>query len=204
VEERLKDLPRDELEVLGYSEWLSAISQGIAAHHAGMVPAFKETVEELFARGLLKVCFATETLALGINMPARTVVVRMDLFDRERALCAEELAVAPRLDRVAAGEDPSPVVDEAVLGEGAEETCFVLIVDRRDENLYGRRYVGHVPSPIGWGRGIDVDVHGCMPPRRCAGADATLVGCGMLAHGRQDNADWMGHHEFTGFLAAPS
>jgi ATP-dependent RNA helicase HelY len=48
---------------------------GLAAHHAGLVPAFKETVEECFVRGLVKAVFATETLALGINMPARTVVL---------------------------------------------------------------------------------------------------------------------------------
>src|SRR5690606_4428991 len=55
--------------------WASGLERGLAAHHAGMVPVFKETVEELFVRGLVKVCFATETLALGINMPARTVVI---------------------------------------------------------------------------------------------------------------------------------
>ncbi|MCU1368147.1 MAG: putative ATP-dependent helicase, partial [Ilumatobacteraceae bacterium] len=48
---------------------------GIAAHHAGMVPPFKEVVEACFAEGLIKVVFATETLAVGINMPARTVVI---------------------------------------------------------------------------------------------------------------------------------
>ena len=48
---------------------------GIAAHHAGMLPVFKETVEELFEAGLIKVVFATETLSLGINMPAKTVVI---------------------------------------------------------------------------------------------------------------------------------
>ena len=52
-----------------------ACSAGLAAHHAGMLPAFKEVVEELFVRGLVKAVFATETLALGINMPARTVVL---------------------------------------------------------------------------------------------------------------------------------
>ncbi|MDX1448823.1 MAG: helicase-related protein, partial [Acidimicrobiia bacterium] len=56
----------------------------VAAHHAGMVPAFKETVEELFAGGHLKVVFATETLSLGINMPARTVVLdSLSKFDGE-------------------------------------------------------------------------------------------------------------------------
>ncbi len=48
---------------------------GVAAHHAGMLPVFKETVEELFEAGLVKVVFATETLSLGINMPAKTVVI---------------------------------------------------------------------------------------------------------------------------------
>ena len=49
--------------------------RGVAAHHAGLLPAFKECVEESFVRGLTKVVFATETLALGINMPARSVVL---------------------------------------------------------------------------------------------------------------------------------
>ncbi len=64
-----------DLAVLGYSSWAYNLEQGVAAHHAGMVPAFKETVEDLFAEGLLRLVFATETLALGINMPARTVVI---------------------------------------------------------------------------------------------------------------------------------
>jgi len=75
VDEHTADLPPDDLEVLGYGPWAAALEQGVAAHHAGMVPVFKETVEELFVLGLVKVCFATETLALGINMPARTVVI---------------------------------------------------------------------------------------------------------------------------------
>lgn len=66
--------PRD-LDVLGYPSWIELLSRGVAAHHAGMVPAMKEAVESLFARGLVRLVFATETLALGINMPARTVVL---------------------------------------------------------------------------------------------------------------------------------
>ena len=61
--------------MLGYWEWLDGLERGIAAHHAGMLPTFKEVVEELFVRGLVKAVFATETLALGINMPARSVVL---------------------------------------------------------------------------------------------------------------------------------
>ncbi|WP_216204713.1 DEAD/DEAH box helicase [Amycolatopsis aidingensis] len=75
VRERTADLPEGDLGVLGYWEWREALERGIAGHHAGLLPAFKETVEELFVRGLVKVVFATETLALGINMPARTVVL---------------------------------------------------------------------------------------------------------------------------------
>ncbi|WP_215544712.1 DEAD/DEAH box helicase [Amycolatopsis sp. CA-230715] len=75
IAERTSDLPEGDLGVLGYWEWREGLERGIAGHHAGLLPAFKETVEELFVRGLVKVVFATETLALGINMPARTVVL---------------------------------------------------------------------------------------------------------------------------------
>jgi ATP-dependent RNA helicase HelY len=75
IAERTGEIPDEDLGVLGYHEWAEALSRGIAAHHAGMLAAFKECVEELFARGLIKIVFATETLALGINMPARTVVL---------------------------------------------------------------------------------------------------------------------------------
>lgn len=73
--ERCADLPAEDLGVLGYASWIEGLARGLATHHAGMLPQFKQTVEELFAAGLLKVVFATETLALGINMPARTVVL---------------------------------------------------------------------------------------------------------------------------------
>ncbi|TQF06270.1 DEAD/DEAH box helicase [Kitasatospora acidiphila] len=75
VEERCAAIPDEDLHVLGYFEWLDALERGVAAHHAGMLPRFKEVVEELFLQGLVKAVFATETLALGINMPARSVVL---------------------------------------------------------------------------------------------------------------------------------
>ncbi|WP_371651455.1 MULTISPECIES: DEAD/DEAH box helicase [unclassified Streptomyces] len=75
IEERTASIPGEDLHVLGYYEWLEGLERGIAAHHAGMLPTFKEVVEELFVRGLVKAVFATETLALGINMPARTVIL---------------------------------------------------------------------------------------------------------------------------------
>jgi ATP-dependent RNA helicase HelY len=75
VEERASMLADDDLDVLGYPQWLKALTLGVSSHHAGMLPVFKECVEELFSRGLVKMVFATETLALGINMPARSVVI---------------------------------------------------------------------------------------------------------------------------------
>jgi ATP-dependent RNA helicase HelY len=75
VEKRTASIPPEDLRVLGYWEWLEGLQRGIAAHHAGMLPTFKEVVEELFTDGLVKAVFATETLALGINMPARSVVL---------------------------------------------------------------------------------------------------------------------------------
>ncbi|HEY1443349.1 MAG TPA: DEAD/DEAH box helicase [Acidimicrobiales bacterium] len=75
AERRVEQLGDDDLRVLGYDEWLEGLERGLAAHHAGLVPVFRETVEECFEAGLLKVVFATETLSLGINMPARSVVI---------------------------------------------------------------------------------------------------------------------------------
>ena len=74
-----------DLLALGHAEWLAGLEAGFAAHHAGMVPPFKEAVERCFASGLVKVVFATETLALGVNMPARSVVIeKLVKFGGER------------------------------------------------------------------------------------------------------------------------
>ncbi|TWE12785.1 DEAD/DEAH box helicase [Rudaeicoccus suwonensis] len=75
VEERVAGLPEEDLAVLGYYDFVEGLSRGFAAHHAGMLPTFREIVEELFTAGEIMAVFATETLALGINMPARTVVL---------------------------------------------------------------------------------------------------------------------------------
>ncbi|MGV9770139.1 DEAD/DEAH box helicase [Microbacterium sp. NPDC003461] len=84
VDERTGTLAEEDLGVLGWWEWRDSLERGVAAHHAGLLPAFKEVVEELFQRKLLKAVFATETLALGINMPARTVVLeKLEKFNGE-------------------------------------------------------------------------------------------------------------------------
>ncbi|CAN5171283.1 DEAD/DEAH box helicase [soil metagenome] len=84
VEERCRTILDEDLAVLGYWQWLEGLQRGVAAHHAGMLPAFKEVVEELFQLRLVKVVFATETLALGVNMPARTVVLeKLEKFNGE-------------------------------------------------------------------------------------------------------------------------
>ncbi|MFW5417568.1 DEAD/DEAH box helicase [Nocardiopsis sp. CNT-189] len=84
AERQCADIPQADLAVLGYHDWLRALTCGVAAHHAGLLPAFKEIVEKLFSRGLIRAVFATETLALGINMPARTVVIeKLDKWNGE-------------------------------------------------------------------------------------------------------------------------
>jgi ATP-dependent RNA helicase HelY len=75
VDARLGGLDQADLDVLGFEQFVTQLESGVAAHHAGMVPPMKEVVEACFVEGLVKVVFATETLAVGINMPARTVVI---------------------------------------------------------------------------------------------------------------------------------
>jgi ATP-dependent RNA helicase HelY len=85
VEAHLAGLDAADLGVLGADSFLAGLEAGVAAHHAGMVPPFKEAVEACFTEGLTKVVFATETLALGVNMPARSVVIeRLTKFSGER------------------------------------------------------------------------------------------------------------------------
>lgn len=75
VDQGVEGIPEEDLKVLDFRRWKQALMRGFAAHHAGMLPAFRHIVEELFVKGLVRAVFATETLAMGINMPARTVVL---------------------------------------------------------------------------------------------------------------------------------
>lgn len=84
IEERTAHLTGDDLASLGFHEWEDSLLAGVAAHHAGLIPVFKEVVEHLFRRKLVKLVYATETLALGINMPARSVVLdKLDKYNGE-------------------------------------------------------------------------------------------------------------------------
>src|SRR5882757_6303843 len=85
IDRRTSELNEADLVVLDYHEWREGLLRGLAAHHAGMLPVFRHTVEELFTAGLVRAVFATETLALGINMPARTVLLgRLVKFNGEQ------------------------------------------------------------------------------------------------------------------------
>ena len=75
VDAACAQVPQHDLDALDYQAFRAGLVSGIAAHHAGMLPLFRTIVEELFSAGLIKVVFATETLALGIHMPARAVVL---------------------------------------------------------------------------------------------------------------------------------
>lgn len=75
-------LTQEDLKALQFSKFRFALEEGFASHHAGMIALFRQIVERLFEEGLVKMVFATETLALGINMPARCVVVeKLEKFD---------------------------------------------------------------------------------------------------------------------------
>ncbi|MDX2229099.1 MAG: RNA helicase [Leptolyngbyaceae cyanobacterium bins.349] len=112
----------------GRSHQIEPLYRGIASHHAGILPAWKGLVEELFQQGLIKVVFATETLAAGINMPARTTVIsslskRTDLG--HRLLNASEfLQMAGRAGR--RGMDVlGHVVTVQTPFEGAREASYL-------------------------------------------------------------------------------
>ncbi len=75
AEARLLGFSNEDLVALEYADFIDSLRRGLAMHHAGMVPAFREIVETCFERNLLAVVFATETLALGVNMPARSVAL---------------------------------------------------------------------------------------------------------------------------------
>lgn len=108
---------------------VKGLLQGVAAHHAGCLPLWKAFIEELFQKGLVKVVFATETLAAGINMPARTAVIsslskRID--SGRRPLSSNELLqMAGRAGRRGIDESGHVVLIQTP-NEGAEECCKVL------------------------------------------------------------------------------
>ncbi len=75
ISQKLDVYLKNNQEAIKDKSQCEALKRGIASHHAGLLPAWKELVEELFQQGLIKVVFATETLAAGINMPARTTII---------------------------------------------------------------------------------------------------------------------------------
>ncbi len=112
----------------GRSGQIAPLYRGIAAHHAGILPAWKVLVEELFQQGLIKVVFATETLAAGINMPARTTVIS-SLSKRtdtgHRLLNASEfLQMAGRAGRRGMDEQGHVVTLQTPF-EGAKEAAYL-------------------------------------------------------------------------------
>lgn len=108
---------------------VKGLLQGVAAHHAGCLPLWKSFIEELFQRGLVKVIFATETLAAGINMPARTAVIaslsRRNETGRLLLSSNDLLQMAGRAGRRGIDERGHAVLVQTPY-EGAEECCKIL------------------------------------------------------------------------------
>ncbi|KAJ4973182.1 hypothetical protein NE237_006356 [Protea cynaroides] len=108
---------------------IKGLLQGVAAHHAGCLPLWKSFIEELFQQGLVKVVFATETLAAGINMPARTAVISNLSKRSDSGLIHlspnELLQMAGRAGRRGIDERGHVVLVQTPY-EGAEECCKIL------------------------------------------------------------------------------
>ncbi|WP_099332024.1 DEAD/DEAH box helicase [Actinomyces minihominis] len=92
IDVALATIPPEDHGPLDLHRWAYTLEEGVACHHAGLLPQQKEAVERLFAAGLIKVVFATETLALGINMPAKTVVIE----SMEKWNGSEHVRLSPR------------------------------------------------------------------------------------------------------------
>jgi len=113
---------------VGRLEHIDSLYRGVAAHHAGLLPGWKALVEDLFQQGLVKVVFATETLAAGINMPARTTVISSlsKRTDRGHRLLnpSEFLQIAGRAGRRGM-DDKGYVVTLQTNFEGAREAAYL-------------------------------------------------------------------------------
>ncbi|KAF7850403.1 hypothetical protein BT93_L5536 [Corymbia citriodora subsp. variegata] len=108
---------------------VKGLRRGVAAHHAGCLPLWKSFIEQLFGRGLVKVVFATETLAAGINMPARTAVIaalsKRSSSGRNQLTSNELLQMAGRAGRRGIDKSGNVVLVQTAY-EGAEECCKLL------------------------------------------------------------------------------
>jgi len=82
LQNRFDDIEASDWSALRVDEWIDCAIRGFSSHHAGLIPQMKEAAEYLFQKGLLKLIFATQTLSVGINMPAKSVVLeRMDKWN---------------------------------------------------------------------------------------------------------------------------
>ena len=146
----------DDLDVLGYARGSRGSRPGFAAHHAGMVPPMKEAVEEAFAAGLVKVVFATETLALGINMPARSVVIeKLTKFTGER----HEFLTPGEYTQLTGPGRPPGIDDRRVRGRALEPVRAVRAGGRARRRA-GRSTCVGVPADVQHGRQPRALVHG--------------------------------------------
>ena len=129
AERRLSALQPSERSDLEADAWTKRLRSGVAAHHAGLAPIFKEIVEECFVGGLIKVIFATETLALGVNMPAKTTVIdkltKFNGTDHAALTPGEYTQMAGRAGRRGIDTDGLCMTLWSPYGEGDEVTGLV-------------------------------------------------------------------------------
>ena len=120
----------------GLSDIVPLLKKGIGYHHAGMLPTVKELVENLFTSGLIRIVFATATFSLGINMPAKSVIL-----DELKKRSGRAFRIIPRRDFFQMGGRAGR--------RGIDETGYVYsFVDRSIQAHAIKSLIGGVPEPV--------------------------------------------------------
>ncbi|MFW6025402.1 MAG: DEAD/DEAH box helicase [Candidatus Woesearchaeota archaeon] len=122
-EKRLREIPSKIKQMKTVRALKKTLPYGIGFHHAGILPLVKEIIEELFEKGLIKVLYTTETFAVGINMPAKTVcfdsLMKFDGINFRLLNSKEFFQIAGRAGR-----------------RGIDKEGFVYVMlDKRDDNF---------------------------------------------------------------------
>ncbi|KAK8784902.1 hypothetical protein V5799_008735 [Amblyomma americanum] len=132
----MDSLSEEDQKLPQVEQVLPLLKRGIAVHHSGLLPILKETIEILFAEGLVKALFATETFAMGLNMPARTVLFtnarKFDGKDFRWVTSGEYIQMSGRAGR--RGLDDRGIV--------------ILMVDEKMSPAAGKDIVKGLPDPI--------------------------------------------------------
>ena len=133
------DHAEDYKKTVQYYQMVDLAKKGIAVHHSGLIPVFKEIIEMLFSKNLIKILFATETFAVGLNMPTKTVIFS-DVFkfdkDGKRMLHSHEfIQMSGRAGRRGLDTVGYVVLLPQLLSDKMEKEAFVGLLKGRPQTL---------------------------------------------------------------------